>query len=312
VPPRDLQNIEPGPDDLCPCDSGKPSKLCCRTPLGWMKEPTRIAIKHGGRPLPKCYAHTLGSCGTVMTGEHAVSKSVLKVVGQEITAKGLGWLADGETRDLRPEAFASNILCNIHNNALSPIDEEGTRFVQTMAQLKEEIARGVRQTVFKIFSGEDIERWLLKVLIGGIASKTFAYLDGKAVTLHQDLPDVARLVDLLFGRTPFAPPVGLYSLMPHKREISIHQGRGISMAPILSEAGVVGLQVTLIHCFMGFMTQNVGCPNSEYESVVYRPRFFRFREAGGVIRHIELTWKSGGSHQGIHLGAFMRPQAMKS
>jgi hypothetical protein len=63
---------------------------------------------------------------------------------------------------------------------------------------------------------------------------------------------------------------------------------------------------------MGFMTRNLGFPNAEYESVVYRPRFFRFHETGGVIRHIELTWKSGGSNQGIHLGAFMRPWAMKS
>jgi hypothetical protein len=312
VPYRDLQNIEPGPEDLCPCDSGKPSKLCCRTTIGWMKEPSRIEIERGGPPLPKCYAHTLGSCGTVITREHAVSESVLKVIGEEITAKGLGWLADGETKDLRAEVLASNILCDIHNHALSPIDKQGARFVQTMAQLKEEIAWGVRQTVFKIFSGEDIERWLLKVLLGGCASKQFAVLDGKAVTLHHDLLDVARLVDLLFGRTPFAPPVGLYSLSPHQRQISTHPGRGILMAVITSEVGVVGLQATLMHCLIGFMTQNVGFPNAEYESVMYRPRFIRFHEEDGGVRHIELTWKSGGSHQGINIAASPPPQAMKS
>lgn len=63
---------------------------------------------------------------------------------------------------------------------------------------------------------------------------------------------------------------------------------------------------------MGFMTRNLDFPHPVYESVTYRPGFFCFHEAGGVIRHIELTWKSGGSHKGIHLGVFMRPQAMES
>src|SRR4029453_4052815 len=77
VPHRDLQNIEPGPDDLCPCDSGKPSKLCCRTHVGWMKDPSRIEIEGGGPPLPKCYAHTLGSCGTVITRDALILITLL-------------------------------------------------------------------------------------------------------------------------------------------------------------------------------------------------------------------------------------------
>jgi hypothetical protein len=134
VPHRDLQNIEPGPDDLCPCDSGKPSKLCCRTTVGWMKEPSPIEIKNGGRPLPKCYAHTLGLYGTVISREYAVVDAVLWVIGPVLHSQGLGWMADGETRVLSTNAFASNILCDIHNNALSPLDDEAARFARTMAQ----------------------------------------------------------------------------------------------------------------------------------------------------------------------------------
>lgn len=70
---------------------------------------------------------------------------------------GYRWLK-GQTKDLPPDALASNVLCRSHNSRLSQIDEVGIAVFSAMRAC----ALGEPGPTHLIVNGHDFERWLVQ------------------------------------------------------------------------------------------------------------------------------------------------------
>src|ERR1041385_3485295 len=152
------------------------------------KEPT-------GYSHPKCYANADANCSTKISKEHFISASLLRRLQLNNKAKiaGLAW-QERETFDLIPvKGIASNILCERHNSMLSGLDAAIDRFATSIRAFDRTPSnRHVK------FSGSDIERWMLKCLLGLTISKN--------IVSHLK----PECVDILFGRFAWPGEWGLY------------------------------------------------------------------------------------------------------
>jgi hypothetical protein len=149
---------------------------------------------------PKCYAAALGNCdGNPTTGEHYVSLSLLKRFGAKFFVEGLPW-ADSP-RELSARTMVARVLCNRHNNALSPLDTMIGNFYDVLASAREGHEVGVH-----LFEGEDFERWALKILLGRLASANVRWHDGS-----KERPEIPLLyLRILFGEEDMPDGCGFF------------------------------------------------------------------------------------------------------
>jgi hypothetical protein len=153
--------------------------------------------KLSGYQHPKCYARRDGNCSPKISKEHFISKTLLQRIQRDNTAKiaGLAWQAPQTFQRVPIKGLASNILCERHNSALSGLDATFGAFTQAIGDFDR--AKSIERTTLK-FSGNDIERWTLKCLIGFTASGN----------LKAGLKP--ECVDLLFKRQRWPEAWGLY------------------------------------------------------------------------------------------------------
>ena len=153
------------PESPCGCGSGREFGKCC------LKEDNiRTKPKHLDPPKPqtkerheKCILNWTDDCNSKISGDHFVSKSVLKILG--------GQKIKISTRDFEREhsldssSLKTKKLCQRHNSALSPIDSEAARFFAAFAAIHGALAGLGESQKLYFFSGIDIERWMIKTLL---------------------------------------------------------------------------------------------------------------------------------------------------
>lgn len=151
----------------------------------------------------KCYASADENCSEQISREHFLSAALLRQVELNGTAKitGLAWQAP-ETFNIVPiTGLASKMLCERHNNALSPLDAMMDQFSRTIQKFDKcflpNSAAPPKEE--RVFAGADIERWMLKCLIGMVASGN----------LREQLVK-PECIDLLYGRIAWPEQWGLY------------------------------------------------------------------------------------------------------
>jgi len=156
-----------------------------------------------GHQNGKCYAHGDQNCSLKISKEHFISANLLRQIQLNNTAKiaGLKWQPKESFSIIPLSGLASSILCERHNNALSPLDA-------CMGSLSEAIRdydaallspTSTHAPEQRNFSGDDIERWMLKCLLGLTASKNL-----KTTNLKPEC------IDLLFGNIDWPEDWGLY------------------------------------------------------------------------------------------------------
>jgi hypothetical protein len=178
--------------DECPCGSGLLMKDCCLTKTANTTPP----LPKTGFSNPKCYAYPLNDCSEKITAEHFISESVLKIISNSGSLK-LGrapWLPSGEERIVSLQSLSSNILCERHNTALSPLDTNAWEFFQFLMGNDD---RGIF-----LVNGKEIERWMLKLLCGAIYS-------GNAVPAMKNLTAPIDWLNMLFGSETIPDGCGL-------------------------------------------------------------------------------------------------------
>lgn len=109
--------------------------------------------------------------------------------------EGLPWLT--EPRALPPDALASRILCDRHNEALSELDTCALKFfncVMTVPKLLR--ASGRKRDHLFMFSGPNLERWMIKVLAGMLASGNSALANRS--TIRRRVPQ--GWLEVMLGR----------------------------------------------------------------------------------------------------------------
>jgi hypothetical protein len=166
--------------------------------------------------MKTCWASSLKDCAGGFTREHLITESVF--AGKEISVNGLPWC---RTRSITmlPTNLTANILCQRHNNDLSPVDEAGLAAFKVFREAGEMQAtrRGYLEAGLTPYSfpveqyeieGHNFERWLLKTLINYEVAGDQALPIGPPPLGPERPPQ--ELVEIAFGRKSFQPPAGLY------------------------------------------------------------------------------------------------------
>jgi len=153
----------------------------------------------------KCYANILGNCDSKMTREHYISEGIFNLMsGVSFTVSGFPWQKRDSTQQLRTSDLTAKVLCRKHNSELGSIDSSAQHFFKTIYHCTRGGIQGtvdVSQLGFD-FDGRDLERWLLKVACGAIASGNHG---GKDRTVPPEF------VEILFGQRSWPEYFCLYS-----------------------------------------------------------------------------------------------------
>jgi hypothetical protein len=205
-------------NEACPCGSGSKSYECCWAGDGrWEKTPVAAT------PLPvtsvppfineRCYLSSYGDCGTKITKEHFISRTVLeRVTTDKLTIENAGHIFGGKNKvEIGVDSFAAKVLCDVHNPSLSALDTAiGIAFANMDALAKNmektaDASKHIRS--FHISSGLDIERWMIKVYCGLVAAGAIRSSSEKVV--GRDAV-TSILLDALVGKSSLPTPLGLY------------------------------------------------------------------------------------------------------
>lgn len=159
--------------------------------------------------MDSCWAGCLGGCSQKLTGEHLVSKSVFP--GKTVMVQGFPWCKE-EPVEIGLINLTAKILCEKHNNDLSPLDDaakasaEALRAADELNDTRKKIKpKTWTVKTFKI-NGRLMERWFLKTLIN-IACNRELPIGSDSETPGRPSP---RLVRIAFEKEEFTGKAGLY------------------------------------------------------------------------------------------------------
>ena len=225
-----------GPDHNhpCPCGSTKLVGNChVNRAKGNWKLPQYTPPLTGpctGISCPGCYASFTNDCSPELSSEHWLSKGIILEVGTNGRVTVSGLLSPlGQERVVQVSEFADHILCERHNNALNKLDATAIEVFRTLDHYQKDQASqpDPHGSEFDLFSGERLERWMLKLLWGGIAAGAFS-----ATEIRSGV-DQNMLADYLFRNQKLPEGWGF--------GMTFHSGVGIGVraeAPIGVTTGV--------------------------------------------------------------------------
>lgn len=128
-----------------------------------------------------------------------MSACLLKLIAENNTAlsiQGPAWLKHGEEKQIAISSLAPKILCERHNNVLSGLDNLACEFWDYIFSLK-------AKPEALMVNGAELERWMLKVLCGHLAS-------GWTGAINSEIP--LDWLNILFGKKQIPNGSGLYVL----------------------------------------------------------------------------------------------------
>ncbi len=235
-----------------------------------------------GHTNNKCYARFDHNCSEKISKEHFISKTLLEQIHLSNTAKvaGLKWQTEETFNSIPISGLASSILCERHNNALSPLDACIGSFAAAIkdydaALLSCNTAAASEQ---REFAGDDIERWMVKCLLGLAASKNL-----KATNLKSEC------IDLLFGNMLWPDGWGLYFSASPASQI-------YHSASLLIETHIDPTKELILaaHFFIRGLpfVLSLGKPESPQKIGLFRPEAIVLRN-GKCEKALVLSWSGG-------------------
>lgn len=273
------------PSDPCPCGSAVSAGNCCLMRAGrWRKRPANIQPVGSttGLSNPECYAHTTNDCSSDISREHFISHDVLRCfeTGGTLGLAGAPWQEAGTEKSLPPERLSSKILCGRYNQALSPLDAEAGRLFRTIGAFDKGFNEKPATDAIAIFSGEDIERWMLKTVCGLVASKHVA----KDRIVRSRFVSEAW-VEVLFGKRSWRAPLGMYAATPDQTYHSSSFSFQPKSNPTTGEVLLADVQLNGI----GFSLLLSKTDNPAALGI-HRPRTIIFKQ-GAAVKFLELSWQ---------------------
>lgn len=283
--------LDYAPGDSCPCGGGARASACCWKSAGvWLKDPSAILPRppRSGYAHPKCYAQSTNDCSPKISKEHYISRGLLALYG----LNGLSLVAglphiSGQAFATRPTAsLVANVLCERHNNSLSPLDGEVRKLALAIGNYDADFNAPAPVSQIRVFSGEDVERWMLKTVCGMVSSGQVAF--GRVVESRQ----MAQVwVDVLYGACPWPEGWGLYfggsDRMYHSSSFSfLPMSQPASGRVMAADLEINGMRFRLA----------LGKPDDPARFGTFRPRSLIF-EQDGVKKYIELSWQDQNLQQ---------------
>jgi hypothetical protein len=286
------------PATLCYCGSRKPAIDCCLA----HRRPKRPRSKTGRRNR-KCYAAALGDCSPRIAKEHYISRGVLDLFGDPLDVKGFPWLGPGETRIVAVADLTGHVLCERHNNLLGGLDQVAIRFARTILDARSDKYKdlSVAYTDSHMFNGDDLERWVLKVVCG-LAASGNANIPSKSWKLP------LSWLKILFEEQPFPPGHGLYHAA--KAGMSYEIPSRIFVAVMYADDEIKGAIIMIRGLRFIFMMTN---PDSDRVRAYLEHHNYRMSLlsiVNGLTKHTLLvTWDQPGDGGEVTMDWVPKPGA---
>jgi hypothetical protein len=285
------------PDGPCPCGSGKPIRLCCLQADGSLRiRPPNLHPPGGITGFAKagCYLSTTGNCSHASSGEHYISRSLLTEIGDTVSVGGFPW--SGPTletqRIVGMNSLTANILCKRHNSSLSALDCHAGKFMRILKAINHDLdnnSSNIPHDMNYLMSGEILERWMLKVLLGMFFSKNAVGPDGPVI---ETFPmDMDRVIRALYEAS-WDDKCGLYIAALTGEQINLALSFGVKALCGLSKNQTYGAVIEIYGLSFNIAIDNLdGHLIIDTETANYRPAFITF-ESGARKHRVVLTWAS--------------------
>jgi hypothetical protein len=280
-------------DGPCPCGSGRPIASCHLAADGRLRKSRPLLKPPGpvtGFSHPSCYLNGTCNCSEQISREHYISRSVLQQLGTALRITGAPWLPAGESKEISIENLTAKILCDRHNEALSPLDAEAGHFFSSLITALRDLDRKTlsRRPVFHLVGGEALELWLLKVACGvfyAIGSIDRARL-AKAFTI-----DMAK-VQRAFFEGQWDVNAGLH--MASAIGSSVQISGDINLAPLLDlqRSSFCGVIVTLLGFRMELIFDTTTANPGPWANLLHRPTELVLKKPSR-LHSIIMTWPPG-------------------
>ncbi|MDO8324275.1 MAG: hypothetical protein Q7T23_15200 [Phenylobacterium sp.] len=225
-----------------------------------------------------------------------MSRAVLNVLNPSmIVVSGLPWIAKGEERRIGSSSLVSKCLCKAHNSALSPLDQVGGKF---FAAMKAGFLNEENVAQHWLFSGHDIERWMLKTL-AAMANSESLQMSGER--LSAKFHPTINLPDQIQDVGSWKPKVGLYC--NHVVGDRIENINNISMWPLTNEGmEIIGIAMKIQGLELTLLAGDVDGLLRDGKPLGYRPGHFHF-DHRGVVSAIDLSWRDANPHSTLIISA---------
>lgn len=229
--------------------------------------------------------NTTANCSDKLSREHYISKTILTQFGTPVVT-GLPWQEPDSSTAYGLNALTSRILCDRHNTALSPLDDAAGKAFQAITEAMSYITKKslARHTKFFLISGDALELWGIKTLLGLFTAK-IARANRVSLADQYDL-NFTVAIQALSG-LGLASPLGLY-IHPHGETVS----HTLAVAPLIShpDKSVGGLRINMQGIVMDFLIDQRGSnPLFFQKGEFYRPWIIDLNGPKRTARII-LTW----------------------
>jgi hypothetical protein len=225
---------------------------------------------------------------------------------QHKTGKGVG-------HPVTPKNFKANILCQKHNTALSPADDAALEFATFLRRnaLQYDAGAGEWGDAEEItISGDDMQRWVLKLFLNHAVTGHFDVQQKKTVTFPTEA------IDLLLDRAAWPSTWGLtvpgetrskdVRACPFQtKDVVDSHWWGVAPFVFKDETWMGGALVDLAHVTFGLTLFNPGRgmpgwdnPGNDLRGSLQRPSFIGW-EMKGVEKRINFTWDYPLHHFGL-------------
>lgn len=217
-----------------------------------------------------------------------MSEGVLRQFGRSVEVVGMPWQRQGEMKRLQPSNLTANILCDRHNTSLSPLDAAASSFFDRVTQAFAYIdGKSLsRKPRFFLVSGDGLERWAMKTLLGmyygGIAA-----MDGVQMRNNVPFNDGFAIQSILGA--PLATPLGTY--LPLDVGQPLLNRIGLAILTGKSTGNVVGLRVMMRALAFDFIADDLreATAHNLRNPRLHRPTLI---DVGGDLRtsRLYLSW----------------------